>query len=118
MVKLVAYQIAHFDELNAFQLDEIQSEFTASFYQNIVERKIESIQGKFPVTILYDEKPVGFFILDNSEEKFIFVENPDEILLRSLSLSPDYQGKGIGKQTMLHLDEFVQNHFPEITTCI
>lgn len=115
MVELIPYQSAHFEELNSFQLDEIQSQFTASVYQNIVERKIESIPGKFPVTILYDEIPVGFFILDDSEEKLIFTADENAVLLRSLSLNPNYQGKGVGKQTMILIDDYVRNQFPKIT---
>lgn len=115
MVELVPYQSAHFEELNSFQLDEIQSQFTASVYENIVNRKIESILGKFPVTILYDEIPVGFFILDDSQEKTIFTVDENAVLLRSLSLNPKYQGKGIGKQTLILIDDYVRKQFPQIT---
>ncbi|SMC53069.1 Acetyltransferase (GNAT) family protein [Moheibacter sediminis] len=115
MVQLVPYQTSHFDELNSFQLDETQSKFTASVYENIVNRKIETIPGKFPVTILHDEIPVGFFILDDSDEKTIFTADENAVLLRSLSLNPKYQGKGIGKDTMILMDDFVRNQFPHRT---
>lgn len=118
MVRLVPYQTAHFDELNSFQLDETQSKFTASVHENIVNRKIESIPGKFPVTILYNEIPVGFFILDDSQEKIIFTQDDDAILLRSLSLNPKYQGKGIGRQAMILIDDYVRNQFPHLAHII
>lgn len=115
MVRLVPYQTSHFDQLNSFQLNEEQSQFTASFYENIINKKIEAIPGKFPVTILYDEIPVGFFILDDSEEKIIFTEDQNAVLLRSLSLNPKYQGKGIGKEVMILIDDYVRNKFPDHT---
>lgn len=115
MVRLVPYHISHFYELNSFRLDETQSRFTASFYENIVNRKIESIPGKFPVTILYNELPVGFFVIDDSEQKLMYVKDTGAVLLRSLSLNPKYQGKGIGKQTMILLDDYLRNQFPQIT---
>lgn len=118
MVRLVPYQTIHFDELNSFQLDETQAKFTASFYENIINRKIESIPGKFPVTILYDEIPVGFFILDDSQEKIIFTEDENAVLLRSLSLNPNYQGKGIGKDALILIDDYVRNQFPHLTQII
>ena len=35
------------------------------------------------------------------------------MLFRSLSLNPDYQRKGIGKQTILSVDDYVKIHFPK-----
>lgn len=118
VVRLIPYQASHFDELNSFQLDQTQSQFTASFYENIINRKIESIPGKFPVTILYNEIPVGFFILDDSQEKIIFTQDENAVLFRSLSLNPNYQGKGIGKQALILMDDYVRNQFPHLTHII
>lgn len=113
-IKLIFYNSNHFEELNSYELGKSQSEFTVSVYESIVVRKVESISGKYSVTILMEEEPIGYFVLDFTEDKFNYTNSPDSVLLRSLSLNPDFQGKGLGKQAMLLADEFVKIHFPDI----
>ncbi len=114
MIQLEFYNSSHFEELESYKLDEIQAQFTASVYENIVVRKVESNPLKHPITILFDQRPIGFFVLDLSDDKRDYTTEPDSVLLRSLSLNPDFQGKGIGKQAMKLTDEFVKHHFPEV----
>jgi GNAT superfamily N-acetyltransferase len=116
IVQLEFYREEFFEDLNSFQLDEFQSEFTLSFYQNIVEKKIQEIPGKHPIAVLFQSQAIGFFVLDDSNEKFTYTTEMNSLLLRSLSLHPAYQGKGLGKEIMGVLDEFVQLHFPEKTS--
>ena len=118
MLQLKPYHSSHFDELNAYQLDEIQSGFTASVYENIVNRKIETQSLKYPISIFYQEKPIGFFVLDLSDDKLEFARNQDEILFRSFSLNPEFQGRGFGKKSMMFLEDFIRNKFPEIKKII
>ena len=113
-LQLIFYNSSHFEELNSYDLDESQSEFTVSVYESIVVRKVESISGKYSITIMLEEKPIGYFVLDFTDDKFNYTNCQDAVLLRSLSLNPDFQGKGLGKASMLLTDEFVQTHFPEI----
>ncbi len=113
-IQLSFYNATHFEALNSYELDEIQSEFTVSVYDSIFLRKVETIEGKYPVSILIENKPIGYFVLDLSKEKLDFTEESNAILLRSLSLNPLFQGKGLGKQAMLLTDEFVKKNFPEI----
>jgi len=65
------------------------------------------------VTILQDEKPAGFFVLDFGEDKLDLTDNEKSVLLRSLSVNPDLQGKGIGKAAMQLVDRFVRENFPD-----
>lgn len=37
-------------------------------------------------------------------------DNPDSVLLRALSVNPEFQGKGIGQSMMAILDDFIKEH--------
>ncbi|MDN3694718.1 GNAT family N-acetyltransferase [Chryseobacterium tructae] len=100
----------HLSELS-YGLDEEQQRFTATVdkaLKNIGER---NGHDAFPVTILFDTTAAGFFVLDFGEDKFELTDNKNSVLVRSLSVNPDMQGKGIGKVAMMKLDEFVRDHF-------
>lgn len=75
--------------------------------------KEKNTGDKFPVTIFFQNKAVGFFVLDFGADKFELTENENSTLLRSLSINPDYQGKGIGKTSMIILSDFVKENFPD-----
>lgn len=106
-VSLVNYENAHYEQLS-YLLDERQRLFTKSVYENIKIDEVQKIDNKYPVTILYDENPVGFFLLDRSEDRLLITNNPNAVLLRGLSLNPVYQGKGIAKRALLLADSFVK----------
>ncbi len=45
----------------------------------------------------------------------VLVPRPDHLYLGNLAVSPDYQGKGIGRQLMLHAESVTKSHgLPEI----
>ncbi|UXD69760.1 GNAT family N-acetyltransferase [Sphingobacterium faecium] len=106
-VSLVNYEDAHYEHLS-YELDETQRRFTKTVYQNIKVEEVHKINNKYPITILYQENPVGFFLLDRTVDHLIVTGNPNSILLRGLSLNPNFQGKGIAKQALLLVDSFVK----------
>lgn len=59
-VSLVNYEDAHYEHLS-YELDETQRRFTKTVYQNIKVEEVHKINNKYPITILYQENPVGFF---------------------------------------------------------
>jgi GNAT superfamily N-acetyltransferase len=63
------------------------------------------------VTIFYNDQPAGFFVLDFGKDKFELTDNENSALLRSLSVNPQMQGKGIGKAAMLKADDFAKDRF-------
>ncbi|SDQ16022.1 Protein N-acetyltransferase, RimJ/RimL family [Chryseobacterium soldanellicola] len=112
MVHLKFYASEDFSELN-YALDETQIQYTSTA-EMALQRIKERADGKaFPVTIFEDEKPSGFFVLDFGNDKFDLTDNVNSVLLRSLSVNPQLQGKGIGKAAMLEVDQFVKNHFKD-----
>lgn len=111
MVKLAKYEHRFFEALNAYRLNEEQLQYTLTVDHSINIRKDLEDKHKTPVTILFEEVPVGFFVLDVGSDKYRLTENPNSILIRSLSINPLYQGRGIGKEAMRLVSEFVENHF-------
>lgn len=112
MVFLQFYHPDDFSEVN-YTSDENQSMYTSSA-KNALKRINERNDGKaFPVTVFWNDKRVGFFVLDFGNDKSELRENEKCVLLRSLSINPEFQGKGIGKESMLEIDAFVQENFSD-----
>lgn len=94
-----------------YVLDEEQSLYTSTAEQALERIKERGDNLAFPVSIFENENIAGFLVLDFGADKFDITDNPNSVLLRSLSINPDFQGKGIGKSVMLVIDEFVKKHF-------
>lgn len=43
-----------------------------------------------------------------------YSDSANAVLLRALSMNPEFQGKGIAKSAMIMLPDFVKKHFPEV----
>lgn len=115
MTALKFYHPKDLSELD-YLLDEIQSQFTATAKQSLEKIEERNQSGDFsayPITIFYDEKVVGFFVFDFGEDKFDLTENQNSVLIRSLSVNPQFQGKGIGKSAMIAADHFIKEHFAD-----
>ncbi len=115
MTELKFYQPEDLTKLD-YVLDEIQSQFTATAKQSL--EKIEERNQKedffaYPVTIFHNEKIAGFFVLDFGKDKLELTKNSDSVLVRSLSVNPQFQGKGIGKSAMIEADRFIKEHFKD-----
>lgn len=112
MITIIAYEARYFDDLMAYRLDEEQAEFSRIPAQVLSDPKMMTNQY-FHHCILFDGKVVGFFTLDFSDERFTYSSNKNAVLLRSLSINPTFQGKGIAKSVMLQLPDWVKSHFPK-----
>ncbi|ASW74626.1 GNAT family acetyltransferase [Chryseobacterium piperi] len=112
MVSLHFYKPEDFSGVN-YTLDEQQSQYTstAEFALQRIEERNDG-QG-FSVTIFEDEKPAGYFVLDFGDDKLELTDNPNSALLRSLSINPELQGRGIGKTAMIKVDDFVRENFKD-----
>jgi len=113
MISLAFYKSEDFEDLTSYALDALQSQFTALPKATLEMIKQKNSGDKFPVTIFLDGKAVGFFVLDFGADKLDLTENSNAVLLRSLSVNPQYQGRGIGKNAMLLVSDFVKAHFPD-----
>ncbi len=97
----------------SYTLDENQLRFTASAEQALQSIEAREDDDAFPVTIFDEGKPVGFFVLDFGKDKLELTDNARSALIRSLSVNPQMQGRGIGKTAMLKLDGFVRENFKD-----
>ncbi|MCJ8153712.1 GNAT family N-acetyltransferase [Chryseobacterium sp. SSA4.19] len=110
MVSLKFFEEKDFPGVN-YTLDETQMGYTSTA-EFALKRIFERNTGlEFPVSIFYDEKPSGFFTLDFGADRFDLTDNPNSVLLRSLSVNPGLQEKGIGKSAMLQIDGLIRGNF-------
>ncbi|MBC5638754.1 GNAT family N-acetyltransferase [Ornithinibacillus sp. BX22] len=106
-VKLEHFSNEHMKELATFELPEEQAQFTAlpSKYKVVKE-------GQHRIVLLCGNKPVGFFLLHSTDRIKEYSNNPNAMLLTTLSVNYAEQGKGYAKQAMLLLRDFVKSEFP------
>lgn len=108
--KLTPYHPCHLAELN-YDFDEVQRQFSALPKERIFTLNDEQLA----LTILADGKAVGFFIMDNGQDKFDYTDNAHAVLLRSMSVNPAYQGQGFAKRALNHptLQTLIAAKFPQ-----
>lgn len=112
MVELQFYKKADFPFLNYF-LDDVQRLYTALPCQALARIEERNDGLAFPITIWENGKQVGFFVLDFGADKVELSDNQHSVLLRSFSVNPEFQGKGIGKRAMQQLEFFIHANFPD-----
>lgn len=112
MIRLTPYKDSDYIFLD-YQLNDEQSRFTSSIHQ-CKEEGVFTDDQKSIISILYDDIPVGFFILDKAQENQKCTISNSSILLRSFSINPSFQGKGLGKKSMLLLTDYMYKNFPHI----
>ncbi len=110
MVRLEKYD-PRFLEALSYELNEEQANFTVTVDYSLNTRKDLEDPKKTLIAIFFGDQPVGFFILDIGSDKFRLTENPNSVLIRSLSINPVFQGRGIGKEAMRLASEYVKVHF-------
>lgn len=89
----------------SYKLDDEQSQFTA-----LPSRWFDDNSTAYKLVILLNQTVIGFFVLDNGDDKDDYTSDTQSLLLRSMSLNPAFQGKGYAKQALLCLHDFlIQN---------
>ncbi len=105
-IELVHFSEDYVDRLHEFELPEEQQQFTA-LPKEITVGKV----GQYPIVIISDHGPVGFFVLHATERVKEYSNNPHAMLLTALSMDYRHQGKGYAKKGMLALADFVKQEF-------
>ncbi|WP_026907069.1 GNAT family N-acetyltransferase [Paucisalibacillus globulus] len=109
-VSLDFYKDEYRAKLSNYHLSEEQSRYASVPLKSIL--KCEEDNTRYPVVILYNGTPVGFFVLHGWEGVKDYSDNKDAILIRGYSVNSEFQGKGIAKESLLVLDSFVKKEFP------
>jgi ribosomal protein S18 acetylase RimI-like enzyme len=108
-ITLVPYNPDHQQAFTFYPLTPEQLEFTA----HPLELLKNDAHSRTPVTILAGNHIAGFFVLDVSDDRYLYTENPNSILLRGFSIHPEYQGQGIAEKSIQALPTFIHQQFPQ-----
>lgn len=106
-ISLDLFQLKYKERLFSFELPNDQVKFTA-----LPSHVLEVQEGQFPIVIVEDDVPVGFFILHSTSRVKEYSNNPNAMLLTAFSIDYSKQGRGYAKQGLLLLKKYIQNQFP------
>lgn len=108
-VKLDKYKPEFLKALMEFELPTEKAQYTA--LPTVILEKLTDNQ--YPVVILSNDEPVGFFLLQSTDRVKEFTDNPRALLLTALSIDNSKQGKGFAKEAMNLIKQFVNQELPE-----
>ncbi|WP_019413328.1 GNAT family N-acetyltransferase [Paenisporosarcina sp. TG20] len=107
-VTLLPYEPDHQQAFKFYPLSPEQLEFTDPPMELLKNDGL----SRTPVTILAGNHIAGFFVLDVSNDRYWYTDNPKSVLLRGYSIHPDYQGQGIAVKSLQALPAFILQEFP------
>ncbi|GGI15355.1 GNAT family N-acetyltransferase [Gottfriedia solisilvae] len=105
-VELQHYKTEFYESLSEFSLPEEQKQFTS-----LPVAMLEASDGRYPIVILSESRPVGFFILHSSSRVRDYTDNTNAMLLTSFSIDHKQQGNGYAKIGLLQIEHFVSEFF-------
>lgn len=108
-VTLDFYKQEYRAQLEDYDLPEEQTKYTALPLDAVLT--CEQTTERYPVVILYNGEPAGFFVLHGWNGVKEYSDNKNAILLRAYSVHYSFQGKGIAKKSLQLLPPFVKKHF-------
>jgi len=97
-VTLVPYDPAHAADLD-YRLHGEQAQYSVSPQERLQNGRFAA-PDCLAVTILCQNRPIGFFILDKGSDRLTYSTNPRAVLLRSMSVNPAYQGQGCARAAL------------------
>ncbi|PNH92181.1 GNAT family N-acetyltransferase [Vibrio diazotrophicus] len=110
MVTIEKYSPIREEEASLLSVLSDQTQFTVSNVPKVVEQLKET---EHPHLIIFEDKAVGFFLLDlDYSEKYQFGQHR-AIGVRALLVDQKYQGKGIATQAIKALPSYVTKHYPD-----
>lgn len=68
-----------------------------------------------PILCIEHNQLVCFFVLDSGDDRVLYTNNRDSLLLRGFSTDSHHTKKGYATTALKHLPVFVRTHFPNIT---
>ncbi|WP_154954068.1 GNAT family N-acetyltransferase [Neisseria flavescens] len=97
-VTLVLYDPTHAADLD-YRLHGEQAQYSVSPQERLQNGRFAT-PDCLAVTILCQNRPIGFFILDKGSDRLTYSANPRAVLLRSMSVNPAYQGQGCARAAL------------------
>jgi RimJ/RimL family protein N-acetyltransferase len=108
-ITLSPYQPDHQQALQFYPLTPEQLEYT----EHPLDLLKHDGHSRTPVTILSRNQIAGFFVLDVSDERYSYTENPNSVLMSGFSIHPDFQGQGVAEDAIRELPSFIHQQFPQ-----
>jgi GNAT superfamily N-acetyltransferase len=97
-----------------YRLSAPQSDFSSIPLDLIRDETLRQDPRRSLVAMRWGGLAVGLFQLNTGLEKMDYGSNPQSILLRSFSINPAFQGKGMAKEILRQLPDFIRRNFPEV----
>ncbi|MBS7530070.1 GNAT family N-acetyltransferase [Hazenella sp. IB182353] len=113
LIQLAHYKPEYRTVLNNFDLPKEQLQFTA-LPKDALHTCSHEVH-RFPIVILHETIPVGFFVLNTGRDIQKYTLNLKAIFVRALSINYADQGKGYAEAGMKKLPQFVSQYFPSFT---
>lgn len=110
--------------LHARFLSQLENYYLSKDHLNYTRHPIDAIAisendpHRYPIVIEKNGTISGFFILHDWEGVKSYSTNKHALLLRAYSIDLKYQGKGIAKQSLKLLTDFVKGNFPGVNEVI
>ncbi|WP_394218770.1 GNAT family N-acetyltransferase [Halobacillus trueperi] len=78
----------------------------------------QSMNGVYRVVILESSRPVGFFLLNQTERVYNYTENPSALLLTAFSINHMDHGKVFAERAMRMVKGFAEYEFPHVNEIV
>lgn len=110
--------------LHAALLSQLENYYLSKDHLNYTGCPVDAIAisendpHRYPIVIEKNGTVTGFFVLHDWEGIKSYSTNKHALLLRAYSIDSKYQGKGIAKQSLKVLPDFVKGNFPDVNEVI
>lgn len=111
IITLEFYKPEYSEKLEYYHLSKEQKKYTALPSEALLA--CERDEERYPVVILYNQTPAGFFVLHEGKGVEPYSENTHAVLLRAYSIHEHLQGREIAKTSIKLLPLFVKENFPD-----
>jgi len=116
-IQLMPYYAQLKEAIECIKITEADRKFTKTPVENIL--LAEQDPERHPTLVFDDNKRcVGFFTLHEGGGVSPFSNNRNAIFFRSFSIDADSRGKGLGKQVIQALPDYVKQHFTNINEIV
>lgn len=114
-INLVFYNNEFDEELQGFELDSVQAQFTA-YPKEIIKTLVDS--ERHYILIVRDERVVGYLVLHENNGPMEIGSHNKALLIRALAISKKEQGKGYAFSAMKRLPDFTKEHFRNVVELV
>ncbi len=110
-INLVFYENKYDEELEKFELESTQEQFTA--YPKEILETLSDLERHY-ILIVQEERVVGYFVLHENKGPLEIGSHDKALLIRALAISKNEQGRGYALSAMKLLPDFSKKYFSGI----